>query len=160
MVISKLFKLALPTTIVSMFLVTKWWYALPVDGPDKLHWGFPFAFMGEGFHTSMSFQFFILEFLADFSIYFMSWILVFYIFFRFYPKIKVPKILTKIIISIAIILSMAFAIIVSMSNPLYHSRRGYDWKILDTGYVFLWQETPRPDVYSFSPTNITISKLK
>ena len=46
-----------------------WWFALPIDGPDKFYWGFPFAFLGEGFHTSMSYQFFILELIADFIIY-------------------------------------------------------------------------------------------
>jgi hypothetical protein len=63
-------QLTLALTSISMYSVTKWWYTLPVDGPDKLYWGFPLAFMGEGFHTSMSLQFFVLEFLADFLVYF------------------------------------------------------------------------------------------
>ncbi len=63
-------KLTLPLTIILMFFITKWWYAIPVDGPEKLYWGFPLAFMGEGFHTSMSLQFFGLAFLADFAVLF------------------------------------------------------------------------------------------
>jgi len=60
-----LFTILLPIIITSMLIFTKWWYVLPVDGPDVLFWGFPFAFIGEGFHTSMSFQIFLLNWLAD-----------------------------------------------------------------------------------------------
>ena len=81
----------LPLSIIFMFIVTKWWYAIPVDGSDKLFWGFPFAFMGEGFHTSMSLQFFVLEFLADFLVHFSIILLLVLAFTKWFPASEISK---------------------------------------------------------------------
>jgi hypothetical protein len=138
-------KLTLPLTIISMFLVTKWWYALPVDGPDKLYWGFPYPFLGQGFHTSMSFQFFILEFAADFFIYLLGWICLLYLITKTFSITKLSKLLFKTVWSLALFLGIGFTILVSTSNPVFQLKRDYDWKILQSGHVFIWQETPWPD---------------
>lgn len=131
-------------TIMSMFLVTKWWFVLPVDGPDKMFWGFPFAFMGEGFHTSMSYQFFLLEFLFDFLIYFSFWGFLFWVYFKSYRNIEIHKIIYKLSFSVALTLLFGFGIYASVSNPLFHSKRSFEWKVFKTGYIFIWQLTPRP----------------
>lgn len=139
----------IPLTIISMFLVTKWWYAIPVDGPDKMYWGFPFPFLGEGFHTSMSFQFFVVEFVADLIFYFLVWSC----FFHFISKINsisnVSKFLLKTVWSLAFFLGIGFIILVSTSNPIFRFKRDYELKILETGHVFIWQETPRPDINQY-----------
>jgi hypothetical protein len=138
-------KLTLPLAIISMFLITKWWFALPIDGPDKLYWGFPFPFLGQGFHTSMSFQFFVLEFVADFIVYFLGWVCLFYLISKRFSTTNASKLLLKIVWSFALLLAIGFIILVSTSNPVFHMKRNYDWKILQTGYVFIWQDTPWPD---------------
>lgn len=139
----------LPLTIVSMFLVTKWWFALPVDGPDKMYWGFPLAFMGEGFHTSMSYQFFVVEFIADFAIYFSVWLLLSFTMQKWLPNIRIHKTFFKIIWSFALVL--VFGLYMSISNPVFHTKRRYDWYIMSTGYVFIWQATPSPDIMKYHP---------
>lgn len=132
----------LSLTIISMFLITKWWFALPVDGPNKLYWGFPFAFLGEGFHTSMSFQFFTLEFVVDFLFYFVAWGFLFYLSTKITQAITLSKQILRIVWSLALLLVIGFVILLSTSNPIFHLKRDYDWKLLQTGYKFLWQETP------------------
>lgn len=139
-------KLVLPCTILSMFMVTKWWYALPVDGPDKMYWGFPFAFMGEGFHTSMSLQFFILEFLADFVVYYTIILLLDLAFTKWFPTIQIRKTFTKTVWALTLILLVGFGFIVTTSNPVFQAKRNYDWRVMTTGYVFIWQATPSPDI--------------
>jgi hypothetical protein len=138
-------RLAPPLTIISMFLVTKWWFALPVDAPDKLYWGFPFPFLGQGFHTSMSFQFFVLEFVADFIVYFLGWVGLLYLIFKNISIAKVSNYILTSIWSVAMLLSIGFIILLSTSNPVIHLKRDYDWKILQTGHVYIWQDTPWPD---------------
>lgn len=138
-------KLTLPLAIISMFLITKWWFALPIDGPDKLYWGFPFPFLGQGFHTSMSFQFFVLEFVTDFIVYFLGWVCLFYLISKRFSTTNVSKLLLKPVWSLALLLAIGFIILVSTSTPVFHLKRNYDWKILQTGYVSIWQETPWPD---------------
>lgn len=132
-----------------MFIITKWWYAIPVDGPDKLYWGFPLAFMGEGFHTSMSLQFYVLEFLADFVVYFtvIFWLVV--AFTKWYPTFKISKIVAKTIWALTLIFLFGFSFIVTTSNPIFKIKRDYDWKVLETGSVYIWQKTPRPDITQY-----------
>lgn len=145
----KLFKTALPLTILLMFIITKWWYTLPVDGPDKLYWGFPFAFMGEGFHTSMSLQFFGLEFLADFMVYFSVIILLVLAFKKWLPAFQISKIFTKTVWLLNLVLLIGFGFLVTTSNPIFKIKRNYDWKVLQTGSVYFWQKTPRPDINQY-----------
>ena len=140
-------KLTIPLSIISMFLVTKWWFALPIDGPDKLYWGFPFPFLGQGFHTSMSFQFFLLEFIANIIVYFLVWIGLLYLISKKYAITNASKFLLKTVWIMALVLTLGFSILVSTSNPVFLLKRDYNWKILQTGYVFIWQDTPWPDRY-------------
>lgn len=132
-----------------MFIITKWWYAISVDGPDKLYWGFPFAFMGEGFHTSMSLQFFVLEFLADFMVYFTVIFMLIFVITKWYPSFKISKILTKTVWALTIILLIGFGFIVTTSNPIFRIKRNYDWKVLQTGSVYIWQKTSRPNIIHY-----------
>ena len=141
----KVLNLALPLTIIFMAVVTKWWFAIPVDGPDKLYWGFPFAFMGEGFHTSMSYQMFVLEFIADFTAFFSFCVILILSVYKWLPNYKLPSLVFKIIWSLALVLCVGFGGLISISNPVFHIKRPYDWKIIETGAVFIWQNTPRPD---------------
>lgn len=144
-------KLAVSLSLISMFPLTKWWFALPVDGPDKLYWGFPFAFMGEGFHTSMSYQFFIIEFIANFAVYFSFWVALILSVNKLAPNFKFPALVSKIIGSLALLLCIGFVGFMSISNPIFHLKRPYDWEILQTGNVFIWENTPRPERFnSFS----------
>jgi hypothetical protein len=140
-------KVALAISLISMLLLTKWWFALPVDGPDNLYWGFPFAFMGKGFHTSMSYQFFILEFIANFAAYFSFWVILSLSLSinKWIPNFKMPSIVSKTILSLALLLCIGLVGLISISNPIFHFKRPYEWKILETGAVFIWQDTPRPE---------------
>ena len=145
--ITKLFGTVLPLTIISMFIITKWWYVLPIDGTDKMYWGFPFAFMGEGFHTSMSLQFFTIVFLADFAIYFSIILVLVLVFLKWLPTNKTHKIFTKTVWVLTLFLLIGFGFIVTTSNPIFHTKRNYNWHVLTTGHVWIWQSTPRPNFY-------------
>lgn len=136
----------MPATIISFLLFTKWWFALPVDGPDKLYWGFPFAFVGEGFHTSGSLQFFIFEWVADALIYFLFWLAIFFFLKSFKSQWVIKKTVVRFVWSLAIVFLMGAGVLVSISNPVFHFKRPYEWQVMETGYTFIWQQTPRPDI--------------
>lgn len=129
-----------------MFLITKWWFASPIDGPDKLYWGFPFPFLGEGFHTSMSLQFFVLEFLADFLVYSIVIFLLVLSFTKWFPTLLVSKIFTNTIWVLSLILLTGFSFIVLTSDPNVKLKRNYDLRVMETGHVFIFQATTRPDI--------------
>ena len=92
MIIKQLtWRLILPLTIISFGTFTKWWYVLPGDAPDTMMVGFPLAFAGDGWFTSMSLQIFLIEFIVDFIIYFLFWFLIVLLIRRILTQINISK---------------------------------------------------------------------
>lgn len=146
-------KLILPLTVISFATITKWWYAIPVDAPDTLYIGFPFPFVGEGWHTSMSLQVFILELCADFIIYFLFWFLVIFCINNYVTKINTNKIVTIGHWAISGFIIIGASYIVSFPENIFHFKRPYELEIMETGYKFVWQHTEKPDYYNYHLEN-------
>jgi hypothetical protein len=146
-----LFTILLPIIITSMLIFTKWWYVLPVDGPDVLFWGFPLAFIGEGFHTSMSFQIFLLNWFVDILCYTIFWLIVFLIIKKLRPTFSISRWMYRAVWTISIVLVLFNGFIIGISDPIFKLKKNYDWQIMTSGYKFIWQSTPRPDINKFHP---------
>ena len=144
-------RLILPLTIISFGAFTKWWYVLPVDAPDTMMVGFPFAFAGDGWFTSMSLQIFLIEFIVDFIIYFLIWFLIVFFIKRLLTQINVSKILTRIIWTLAILTISFWFIILTISEKHIKVKRDWDMQVLVTGYKFTWTHTDRPDFSKYNP---------
>jgi hypothetical protein len=139
------FKLILPLTVISLAIFTKWWYVLPVDAPDTMLSGFPFPFVGAGWHTSMSLQIFVTEFIADLLTYFLFWFIVVFSVNRFWKKIYMNKVVTIVLwVSAGIVISGA-SFIASNPDNLFYVKRPFDVEVMESGYKFMWQRTERPD---------------
>jgi hypothetical protein len=138
-------KFIMPLTIISIVIVTKWWYVLPIDARQTFYWGFPFAFVGEGWQTSGALQFFFLEGLADILINFSFWFLLTFTLLRLSIIKRIPKLVSGILWSIAFFLIITGGIIIFNSYPTINLKRDYDWKIINSGYKIVWQNTPTLD---------------
>jgi hypothetical protein len=138
-------RLIIPITLISFVAVTKWWYVLPVDARQTFYWGFPFAFVGEGWQTSGALQFFLLEGLADFSIYFAFLFLSTYTLLRMSIINQIHRLAAGVLWSIALFVLISGGIIIFNSYPTIKMKRDYDWKIINSGYKFIWQNTPPKD---------------
>jgi hypothetical protein len=145
------FKLILPLTIISFATITQWWYALPVDAPDTFYSGFPFPYVGEGWHTSMSLQIFVLELCVDFFIYFLIWFVLLFLINKYLTKIKTYKIATIGLWTISGIMIFGASYIASFSENVFRFKRTYDMEIIESGFKFVWQDTERPDYYKYGP---------
>ena len=143
----------MPLTIISFGTFTKWWYTLPVDAPDTLYSGFPFPFVGDGWHTSMSLQFFVIELIADIFIYFLICFSIVFGINKYLIKIKTHKIVTIGLWTISGIIIFSAAFIASFPEHVFYFNRPYDMEIMETGYKFFWQYTERPDYCSYHPEN-------
>src|SRR6187399_807169 len=97
------YRLVLPLTILSFFIGSQLWIALPDDAPVSKLWGFPFTYACTGWHTSMSFQFFLLEFILDFIIYFLAWNLIIFLLSKILGSIHVGKIPFIILLTLSIL---------------------------------------------------------
>lgn len=138
-------KLILPLTVISFGTITKWWYILPVDAPDTLYSGFPFPFVGDGWHSSMSLQIFVIELIADILIYFFIWFAIVFCINKYLTKIKTYKIVTIGLWVITGILILGASYIASSPEHIFYFKRPYNIEIIETGYKFVWQHTERPD---------------
>jgi hypothetical protein len=141
----------MPLTIISFGTLTKWWYALPVDAPDTMFTGFPFPFVCDGWHTSLSLQIFVTEFFADLLTYFLFWFIVIFSINRFAVMFKIHKTI-GIVLWILSGLVIAFATFLASNNDnLFYIKRPFKMDVMETGFQFGWQHVERPDFYKYHP---------
>lgn len=138
-------KLVIPLAIVSFVLFTKWWYTLPVDAPGTMYRGFPFPYIGSAWHTSLAFQFFVIEFIADVLVYFLIVLSLVLFVNRYLITVKVHKGLTILLWSLSAIVLGFSLLICSSGNNIFYIKRPYHMEIKHTGYQFLWNEVQRPE---------------
>jgi hypothetical protein len=146
-----IWRFILPLTIVSFGTVTKWWYVLPVDAPDTMMVGFPLAFAGDGWFTSMSLQIFVLELVFDFLIYFLFWFLLLVFINRWLIKIQKAKILTGILWILSTVIFVVTIWVSSVQEQVFKMKRDWNMRVMVTGYKFTWTIKDRPDFAKFNP---------
>jgi hypothetical protein len=144
-------KFILPLTVISFATITKWWYTLPVDAPDTLYSGFPFPFVGNGWHTSLSLQIFVLELCTDFFIYFLFWFLVMFFLNQYLIKLRANKIVTIGLWTVSGLIILGALFTASFSENIFYIKRPYNMEIMETGYKFIWQHIERPDFNKYHP---------
>ncbi len=143
-----IFKLIVPLTIISFGTITKWWFALPVDAPDTFYAGFPFPYVCDGWHTSMSLQVFFLEFIADFLIYFFTWLTIVYCYEKYVAKIRINKIITFLLWGFSSLIILFTAKILQSGDHIYLLYRNHEMEIIDSGFKFSFQYIERPKLPS------------
>lgn len=146
-----IWRLVLPLTIISFALWTKWWmvYALQVEAPDIIMIGFPLAYAGDGWQTSMSLQIFFTELIIDLIAYFLFWCAVVFVLDKFIVKIQVSRIVGIVLQSIAVLFTMGLVLVGLRFENLYYLKRPFDMEVLDSGYKFYWEGNPRPDDFNY-----------
>lgn len=148
-----IWKLVLPFTIISFVVFRKWWYVLPVDAPHSMMSGFPLPYVCDGWFTSMSNQFFVMELIIDLLIYFLFWLLLVFIINRFFVKIVVSKILIIFLMTMNALIFSGAIFIASMRENIFKLKRNFDVEVKETGYNFIWQNTQRPDIENIPEIN-------
>ena len=127
-----IFRLTLPLTLISFGIITKWSYGIAIDAKDVFFYGFPMIYKCEGFHTSMSTQYFLTEMAFNLLTYFVFWLTLTLALNRIW-KINITKRTAKIFWIGFTTLFLGF---VYMSNDLddrYLIKRDFDVKIYDSG---------------------------
>ncbi len=141
-----IWKIVLPLTLILFSTIKMWRYVLIVDGVDEILTGFPFPYICSGWHTSLSYQIFISEFLIDFFIYFSFSLLMVFLVNRFIWKIKTSK---KIVIVLYIISGILIAdpiFLFGLSDHVYKFKSDFDIKTLERGFKFWHIGVERPDL--------------
>lgn len=140
-----LWKIVLPITIITFSIFTKWWYVLPVDGPDTVMSGFPLIWLSDGWHTSLSLQIFVTELIVNLLVYFLFWSVLIFSINRHIIVIKIPKMVTILLLTVTGLIVIGAIWIGTMPEHIYKTKRDFDIEVLTTGYKFMWQPQSRPN---------------
>jgi len=127
-----IFRLTLPLTLISFGIITKWSYGIVIDGTDEFLYGFPLIYKCNGFHTSMSTQYFLTEMGINLLTYFSFWLIVTLILNRIW-KINIPKLISKIFWIGYTVLFLGFIYLSNDLDDQYLTKRDFEVKIFDSG---------------------------
>jgi hypothetical protein len=127
-----IFRLTLPLTLISFEIITKWSYGIAVDAKDVFFYGFPMIHKCEGFHTSMSTQYFLTEMGINLLTYFVFCLIITLVLNQIW-KINIPKRISKIFWIGFGILFLGFTYMSNDLDDRYLIKRDFDVKIFDSG---------------------------
>lgn len=137
-----IFRLTLPLTLISYGVITKWSYGIAIDAKDVFFYGFPMIHKCEGFHTSLSTQYFLTEMIINFLIYFVFWLIITLSLNQIW-KINIPKRISKMFWIGFAVLFLGFAYLSNELDDRYLIKRDFEVKIFDSGFT----------IFGIHPTN-------
>jgi hypothetical protein len=134
-------KLALPLTVISFFVFTKSICAKVVDAPNSVLQGFPLPYTCPGWGSSMTWQFFVLEFVIDFGIYFLFISIIFYLMDRYILRLKPYKTISITLYAIAGLI-LCFQILIYSRDTTFYLHRWFSIEVIESTYNFFWHRSP------------------
>ncbi|WP_296317094.1 hypothetical protein [Winogradskyella sp. UBA3174] len=127
-----IFRLTLPLTLISFGIITKWSYGIAIDAKDVFFYGFPMIYKCEGFHTSLSTQYFLIEMTINLLTYFAFCLIITLTLNRIW-KINISKRISKIFWIVYAVLFLGFAYLSNDLDDRYSIKRDFEIKIFDSG---------------------------
>lgn len=150
--IKLIFRLTLPLTLISFGIITKWSYGIAIDGKDVFFYGFPFIYKCEGFHTSLSTQYFLTEMTINLVTYFVFWLIITLVLNRIW-KINITERITKIFWISFGILFFGFVYLSNVLDDQYLIKREFDVKIFDSGITIFGNHNTDREIYQTKVRN-------
>lgn len=139
---SLLLKLIIPLTILSFAFLTKW-SLVDIDSlnaKDVVMYGFPLPFLCEGWHTSMSLQVFVFEFLFDLMVYFLFWLVTIWTINSYLILIRIHWLVGVMLQLMAGIVVFMTCLILTMPEHIYYWQRPYEVEIVEGGISFFFSK--------------------
>ena len=87
----------------------------------------------------------MLEFIADFTFYFICWVIILYLINKFIFQIKPSKWIYMIPYVIALLFLIPAILIASMPENVFYIKRDFDIELLDSGVDVIWHKKQKPD---------------
>lgn len=146
-----IFQRVLPMTVLLFTLVSKWWIVDVVDGTDGIMYGFPLIYRAPAFYTSGAIEYFILELIADLSIYFTLLLAIVYLINKFLIPIRIKKIVSIGLFFVsALLISFELFLACSTENK-FSLFRDYDLEIKKTGIEYPLNENATKEFEDYHP---------
>lgn len=138
-----IFTLVLPLTIILFGTITKWRYVKVDDGSDDFLYGYPFPFICNGWHTSMSLQIFITELIIDFLVYFLFCLTIVFLIDKLIKPVIVKKYFKVVLYGLTSLTILLYGIVFMNPYNLFHLKKDFKFQEIRSGYKFLWQQDKR-----------------
>ncbi|MEO6151454.1 MAG: hypothetical protein ABIP28_14890 [Mucilaginibacter sp.] len=135
-------KLVLPLTVILFALLTKWWCVKVDDAPNTILQGFPLPFTGPAWGSSMSFQYFLLEFLIDFGVYFLFVFTITYLIHRFLIHKKPHNMICICLFIVAGLCVCLQGLMIYSCDSFFYLHREFSINVINVGYIFLGEKPP------------------
>jgi len=132
--------LVLPLTVILFFTITKW-TCVQIDGPNIVLQGFPLPYVSPGLGSSMTWDFFVAEFVFDVLVYFLLVLVICYLVDRFIYPIK-PNNVISITLCIIAILFLCLQVLLYSIETTFYLHRNFDIKVINSSFTFFWQQHP------------------
>ena len=129
--------------MIIFILFTKWWIVDVVDGTDGIMYGFPLIYKAPAFYTSVAEEYFILELIADLTIYFGVIFGIVYLINKFLFAITIRKLVTVILFVVASLLISLELLFAFMPENKFTFKREDEIVIKQTGFKFLFNNSDR-----------------
>lgn len=137
-------RLVLPVTLLAFSLFTMRWHVFVEDIGDEVMYGFPFIYKWRGWHTSVSTQYFVMEFIGNLFIYFTICFAVIYI-IRRWMKFRIARTVSLLLWVTATLAITVNEFWLMMPETLYHTKRKFEVKVHDTGFHFNWRSDEKTE---------------
>jgi len=125
-------RLTVPLTLISFGIITKWSYGLVIDGKDVFFYGFPMIYKCEGFHNSLSTQYFLTEMIINLFTYTAFWLIITFMLHRTW-NINIPRRLSNLFWIGFTFLFLGFAYVSNDLDDRYFRQRNFEVKLFDSG---------------------------
>lgn len=139
------FNWALPLSLLSFRLISKWWYGNVIDGSDEFFLGFPFIYKCRGFHTSLSTQYFLMEMVSNFLCYLIFWCIVGYM-IRRKISFSPPQAIIRLFWFCFAVYVLGFIHLSKEMDDRFSLYRDFDVEIIDTG-IAVFESHPTRNTY-------------
>jgi hypothetical protein len=147
-----IFRFTLPLTLISFALITKWWYGIAIDAKDVFFYGFPLIYKCEGFHTSLSTQYFLFEAIINLVSYFTVFLIITLVINRLW-RIRISRKVAQFFwIALGIFIGGNVYLSIQMDDR-YKLTRDFDVEIFDWGITFLQTHSTDREKYNKELTN-------
>lgn len=138
------FRFVLPITVISFVSVTKWWHVKIDDTPDLRLYGFPLPYRGPGLHTSLSTNFFVIEFTIDILFYFLCIYMISYVANCHIWKFSISKKGAVVLWTIAFLIVSYPLMLASLSDNVFIAHRDFSIEVVSSGISFI-TDAHKPD---------------
>jgi hypothetical protein len=148
-------RFVLPLSLIFFMVFTKWWQ-VETDLAVNYLYGFPLAYTAPCIGGGRCVQYFLLPLAVDLVVYFLVVLLFTWLIYRFH-QLQIPSSIAYLLWAINVLYyipSVAYKN-AKADNQFYWQKEFTVFRVVHTGYFFIWEEDPIVDYSKYQSARNT-----